>query len=77
MSSIIDQSIINDYAARERVWTAGNNEGHGYEPDLSDLTPVDVQSQWQGDYIDLYRDADGSLVLVGDSYGPWAVAVGG
>jgi len=75
MTSIIEQSMINDHAARYRVWREGDNAGHGYAPDLSELTPIDVQSQWQGDYVDLYRDADGSLVLVADSYGPWAVRV--
>lgn len=75
MSSIIDQSLINDYAARERVWREGDNAGHGYAPDLSDLIPIDVQSQWQGDYVDAFRDADGALVLVADSHGPWAVRV--
>lgn len=77
MSSIIEQSLTNDYTTRTRVWREGDNAGHGYEPDLDELTPIDVQSQWQGDYVDLYRDTDGSLVLVADSYGPWAVAVGG
>jgi len=66
-------TLINDYVARVRAWREGNNAGHGYAPDLSELTPVDVQSDRLADYVDLYRDADGSLVLVGDGYGPWAV----
>ena len=67
--------LINDYTTRARVWRDGDNNGHGYAPDLSDLTPIDVQSQWQGDYVDLYRATDGALVLVGDSHGPWALRV--
>ena len=73
--SIIEQSMTNDYTTRERVWREGDNSGCGYEPDLSELVPVDVQSDRQGDYIDLYRDVNGDLVLVADSHGPWAVDV--
>ena len=70
------------------LWTAGNNAGKGYDPDperrayghvTNDLGEVLgaelVRGAEHDDDIAVYRCHDGSVVLVGDSSGPWAVRV--
>ena len=65
----------------DRQWAQGNNAGDGYavgdeEDDINDLADEVGGALIQaspGHGVAVYRRDDGSLVAVGDAYGPWAV----
>jgi hypothetical protein len=61
-------------------WARGNNAGDGYAvgdegDDIDDLADEvgGTLIHWPGHGVAVYRRSDGSLVAVGDAYGPWAV----
>ena len=70
-----------DQTAAAKTWTEQNNAGNGYSvgndgADINDLTAelgeLVTAARTDRD-VAIYRTTAGSLVFVGDSYGPWAV----
>jgi len=73
-------------AKAKRLWLDGNNAGNGYavgndSDDINDLAYYIrgrcVLEAWTDTDVAVYVDDDGDMVIVADSYGPWAVRVGG
>jgi len=73
------------HTAALAAWKIGNNAGEGYAVGIAaDHNTVDELGAYLGELIypaqntsdvAVYRHADGRLVAVGDSHGPWAVDV--
>ena len=58
------------------AWRTGNDRGEGFDfAEASGLPMVLVQQGRTNEDVDVYREPEGSLILVGDCYGPWAVRI--
>lgn len=79
--SITDASTLRD--AANDLWTAGNNAGQGFAVgaeganinDLADELGTLVARSDVDTNVAIYQGRDGSVVLVADVHGPWAVRV--
>lgn len=67
-----DADLRVEWVDAATAWRAGNDAGAGFDPDGEDLGERIATAETDRD-VDVYRAADGAVVLVGDLHGPWAV----